>query len=594
MKDLTPSHKGSRWRGGDEDMTRTDTTNTHPLDMKDLITRGRARLATLLVSSFLMPSLYGFENILIPNELIIVSNHGDDEEAAGEVLGGVEGRQEVQIKFEAQSKSVSSPFRTPGPVGTKTGAQVAYEIGFGRYLYGWKAKKITFPMEPVSCLNSPGVIGNHRNKLTSRICPGAAPPLFGLWACISCEPIRGRVQGSLHDPRVFINSRCHTIRVWVLIDCDTEILEPSMLHLNIQDIIQHFPSYNGESFNARAYIDWELKVENIFDEHDLTEKEKIYIASNVLNENALDEWKHICRRKKVPQSWQDFKLHFRYAFISEYHVDKLLARLDHLKQGNRTVKEYYHEFKICIIFGGLDGSQEDVMNRFMRGLNSEIRTMLISQNYNHIAQLFLLAKIAENHIATKLSETATSGLLPVFDTKKSLDVTPPIPCTIIANIGQEDGESVAPSSTPNSGQGNFSSAEFAAANEEVLAQTLPHNVSHHDVLNLSTPHASLEQPFVDSITEFPLLQHDYIVACDKEELCDHASLISTTQLVHECASLISVGKDTHAEPKSFHCIESEKEELKIISSLNCLGTMEMMKRQLERYLEAWRAGKKCK
>ncbi|TVT98683.1 hypothetical protein EJB05_55998, partial [Eragrostis curvula] len=79
-----------------------------------------------------MPSLFCFENILIPNELIIVRNHGDDEEAAGEVLGGVEGRQEVQINFEAQSKSVSSPFRTPGPVRTKTVSQVAYGLGFGR------------------------------------------------------------------------------------------------------------------------------------------------------------------------------------------------------------------------------------------------------------------------------------------------------------------------------------------------------------------------------------------------------------------------------------------------------------------------------
>jgi hypothetical protein len=38
---------------------------------------------------------------------------------------------------------------------------------------------------------------------------------------------------------------------------------------------------------------------------------------------------------------------------------------------------------------------------------------------------------------------------------------------------------------------------------------------------------------VEPVAEFPLLQDDYkIVPCDKEKLCDHASLISTTQLVH--------------------------------------------------------------
>jgi hypothetical protein len=48
------------------------------------------------------------------------------------------------------------------------------------------------------------------------------------------------------------------------------------------------PSYAGE-FDPKAYIGWELKVDNEFDEHDLSEKQKIYIASNILTEHALLE-----------------------------------------------------------------------------------------------------------------------------------------------------------------------------------------------------------------------------------------------------------------------------------------------------------------
>ncbi len=40
----------------------------------------------------------------------------------------------------------SSAIQSPGPVRTKTGAQVAYVLRLGRSLYGWKAKKINFPM----------------------------------------------------------------------------------------------------------------------------------------------------------------------------------------------------------------------------------------------------------------------------------------------------------------------------------------------------------------------------------------------------------------------------------------------------------------
>jgi hypothetical protein len=89
------------------------------------------------------------------------------------------------------------------------------------------------------------------------------------------------------------------------------------------------------------------------------------------------------------------------------------------------------------------------------------------------------------------------------------------------------------------------------------------------VLNLSTTSASLEQSLVEPVTEFPLLQDDYkIVPCDNEKLCDHASLISITQLVHGHDN--SILEDTHAEVRCVHCIDSDKEELKIISSINCL------------------------
>jgi hypothetical protein len=74
---------------------------------------------------------------------------------------------------------------------------------------------------------------------------------------------------------------------------------------------------------------------------------------------------------------------------------------------------------------------------------------------------------------------------------------------------------------------------------------------------------------VEPIDKFPLLQDDYKIPCDKEKLCDHASLISITQLVHRHDT--SILDDTHAEVRCVHCIDSEKEEFKFISSLNCLG-----------------------
>jgi hypothetical protein len=93
------------------------------------------------------------------------------------------------------------------------------------------------------------------------------------------------------------------------------------------------------------------------------------------------------------------------------------------------------------------------------------------------------------------------------------------------------------------------------------------------VLNSSTTSTSLEQPLVEPVTEFSLLPDDYkIIPCDKEKLSDHASLISTTQLV--CGHDNSILDDTHAEVRRVHCIDSEKDEMKIISSINCLCYIE--------------------
>jgi hypothetical protein len=96
--------------------------------------------------------------------------------------------------MEPQIGSTSFQFRTPGIARTKMGAHVAYGVGFGCSLYGWKDNFKKLPMEQVSGPNSSGVDGNRLHKLTSRIYSGAATPSFG--PCIMSGPIRGASKGS--------------------------------------------------------------------------------------------------------------------------------------------------------------------------------------------------------------------------------------------------------------------------------------------------------------------------------------------------------------------------------------------------------------
>jgi hypothetical protein len=98
--------------------------------------------------------------------------------------------------METQTDSSSFQFWIPGTTRNKMDAQVAYGVGFGRSLYGWKDNFEELPMASVSGPNSSRIDRNCLNKLTSRICSGAATPSFGLLGRVSSlSSLRARPGG---------------------------------------------------------------------------------------------------------------------------------------------------------------------------------------------------------------------------------------------------------------------------------------------------------------------------------------------------------------------------------------------------------------
>jgi hypothetical protein len=74
----------------DEDIRASDATNTFLVDMQVPMNRTQAQQLNLQLSSFQITLSIDFENILLHNNLIIVRNHGDDEEDIGESFRGME------------------------------------------------------------------------------------------------------------------------------------------------------------------------------------------------------------------------------------------------------------------------------------------------------------------------------------------------------------------------------------------------------------------------------------------------------------------------------------------------------------------------
>jgi hypothetical protein len=141
-------------------------------------------------------------------------------------------------------------------------------------------------------------------------------------------------------------------------------------------------------------------------------------------------------------------------------------------------------------------------------------------------------------------------------------------CLAMSNFGQNKKELAAHPIEEGSEQGKSICAELNHANDETYSLTVAPCEPIALVLNLSITHASSEQSLVESVAKYPLLQDNYkIVPYDKEKLCDHASLISTTQLVDMIILFLMIQM---LKLDVLIALIVRKKNSKIISSINSL------------------------
>jgi hypothetical protein len=98
---------------------------------------------------------------LLPNNLILVINHGDDEEDVPDTKDMLESPRDMHTKVEIQSNSkfqslTLSPTHSLGLPCFQIDVQDVYKLRFGCYTYARKEDDIYFPLAPVP---SPNKIG---------------------------------------------------------------------------------------------------------------------------------------------------------------------------------------------------------------------------------------------------------------------------------------------------------------------------------------------------------------------------------------------------------------------------------------------------
>ncbi|XP_071912327.1 uncharacterized protein [Coffea arabica] len=151
------------------------------------------------------------------------------------------------------------------------------------------------------------------------------------------------------------------------------------------------PTFQGKS-DPETYLDWERKIELIFDCNHYTEPQKVKLAAIEFTDYAAIWWDQLRikqRRNEEPtiRTWEELKRIMRKRFIPGYCHRDLHHKLQTLTQGNMTVEDYFKEMEMAMMRADVREDEEATMARFIWGLRAEIADVVELQHYLDMGEL---------------------------------------------------------------------------------------------------------------------------------------------------------------------------------------------------------------
>jgi len=158
--------------------------------------------------------------------------------------------------------------------------------------------------------------------------------------------------------------------------------------------------------DVEAYLDWEMKVEQLFACHQVSEERKVPLATV----SFQDWWTSIVQerlRSNGPsiEYWNDLKSAFRRRHIPSYYNRELMNKLQRLQQRNMFVEEYRQKMELLMMRAGIIEEESITISRFLSGLNLYIRDrveLLPYQDLNDLVQICI--KVEQQNLRTSFSK----------------------------------------------------------------------------------------------------------------------------------------------------------------------------------------------
>ncbi|XP_019184978.1 PREDICTED: uncharacterized protein LOC109179930 [Ipomoea nil] len=145
---------------------------------------------------------------------------------------------------------------------------------------------------------------------------------------------------------------------------------------DLGNIKMSMPNFQGKS-DPDAYLEWESKVERVFDCHNYSERKKVKFVALEFTDYATLWWdKLVLTRRRSGdrpiESWREMKIAMRKKYIPTWYYRELYQQLQDLVQGRLSVAEYDHENEKLMTKLGLEEDPQSTIARFIKGLNWDI------------------------------------------------------------------------------------------------------------------------------------------------------------------------------------------------------------------------------
>ncbi|KAL4388272.1 hypothetical protein GQ457_09G017470 [Hibiscus cannabinus] len=171
------------------------------------------------------------------------------------------------------------------------------------------------------------------------------------------------------------------------------------------NIKMNIPPFHGKT-DLEAYLEWEKKIEHIFECHNYSERKKVQIATLEFTHYAINWWNQLTvnRRRngeRPVSTWDEMKAIMRKRFIPTHYHRELLRKLQNLTQGSMSVEDYLKEMELAMIRANIEEDQETTIARFVSGLNPKIADTVELQYYVDLEEVVHLAIKVEKQLKRK-------------------------------------------------------------------------------------------------------------------------------------------------------------------------------------------------